>query len=135
MSDLARTRRWTRKEYDRLIEIGFLDEDEPVELVGGQLIVAEPKGTGHSVGMELRARSTPRPRSDDLARGRAGGIDLRHRPPALSAWPVAGLRPRPLADPDGEDAVQSPGFRRTTAPFGRHDLAYRNAGAISAMNR
>jgi len=39
MSDLVRTRRWTRKEYDRLIEIGFFDEDEPIELVGGRLIV------------------------------------------------------------------------------------------------
>jgi len=57
MSDLVRTRRWTRKEYDRLIEIGFLDEDEPVELVGGQLIVAEPKGTGHSVAIELAAEA------------------------------------------------------------------------------
>ena len=57
MSDLVRTRRWTRTEYDRLIEIGFLDEDEPVELVGGQLIVAEPKGTGHSVAIELAAEA------------------------------------------------------------------------------
>ena len=57
MSDLVRIRRWTRKEYDRLIEIGFLDEDEPVELVGGQLIVAEPKGTGHSVAIELAAEA------------------------------------------------------------------------------
>ena len=60
MSDLVRTRRWTRKEYDRLIEIGFFDEDEPVELVGGQLIVAEPKGTGHSVAIELAAEALRR---------------------------------------------------------------------------
>jgi len=60
MSDLVRTRRWTRKEYDRLIEIGFFDEDEPVELVGGQLIVAEPKGTGHSVALQLAAEALRR---------------------------------------------------------------------------
>ena len=60
MSDPVRTRRWTRKEYDRLIEIGFLDEDEPVELVGGQLIVAEPKGTGHSVALQLAAEALRR---------------------------------------------------------------------------
>ena len=60
MSDLVRTRRWTRTEYDRLIEIGFLDEDEPVELVGGQLIVAEPKSTGHSVALQLAAEALRR---------------------------------------------------------------------------
>lgn len=60
MSDPVRTRRWTRQEYDRLIEIGLLNEDEPVELVGGQLIVAEPKGTGHSVALELAAEALRR---------------------------------------------------------------------------
>lgn len=40
-------RRWTRVEYDRLADLGVF-EDEPLELIGGQLIVAEPKGTHHS---------------------------------------------------------------------------------------
>ena len=34
----VRTRRWTRKEYDRLIELGILHEDEPIELVDGQMV-------------------------------------------------------------------------------------------------
>ncbi len=34
----AKTRRWTRREYDRLIDLGFLHEDEKVELLGGQII-------------------------------------------------------------------------------------------------
>jgi len=58
--DVGRTRTWTRKEYDRLIETGFFDEDEAVELVGGQLIVAEPKGTSHSVALELAAEALRR---------------------------------------------------------------------------
>ena len=41
------TRRWKRVEYDRLIECGFFKPGEPVELVGGQLIVAEPQGSRH----------------------------------------------------------------------------------------
>ena len=41
----VRTRAWTRREYDRLVSLGILHEDEPVELLDGQLIVAEPKGT------------------------------------------------------------------------------------------
>ncbi|OGK80283.1 MAG: hypothetical protein A2X52_06040 [Candidatus Rokubacteria bacterium GWC2_70_16] len=43
-----RTRRWTRAEYDRLIALGVLDEDEPVELIGGQIVVAEPQGRYHA---------------------------------------------------------------------------------------
>lgn len=48
-----RNRHWTRKEYDQLIKIGFFQEDEPIELLGGQLIVAEPKGTPHSTAIAL----------------------------------------------------------------------------------
>ena len=51
----VRTRHWTRKEYDRLVEIGLLHEDEPIELLGGQLIVAEPKGTPHTTAVGLTA--------------------------------------------------------------------------------
>ena len=38
---------WKRIEYDRLVDLGVF-EGEPLELIGGQLIVAEPKGTYHS---------------------------------------------------------------------------------------
>src|SRR6266508_4649683 len=38
----ARTRRWTRAEYERLIDIGVFRADEPLELLGGELIVSEP---------------------------------------------------------------------------------------------
>ena len=47
-------RHWTRKEYDRLGELGIFD-GEPLELIGGQLIVAEPKSTYHAVGVEMVA--------------------------------------------------------------------------------
>src|SRR5574341_1504249 len=42
-----RTHRWRRVEYERLIETGFFQPGDPVELVGGQLIVAEPQGSRH----------------------------------------------------------------------------------------
>ena len=32
-------RRWTRHEYERLIDHGFLDEDDPIELFDGLLLV------------------------------------------------------------------------------------------------
>jgi Uma2 family endonuclease len=50
-----RTRRWTRKEYDRLVELGIVHEDEPIELVGGQMIVAEPKSSPHETALGLTA--------------------------------------------------------------------------------
>src|SRR2546426_100587 len=51
----VRMRRWTRKEYDQLIEIGIFHEDEPIELIGGQLVVAEPQGTPHVTALGLTA--------------------------------------------------------------------------------
>ena len=49
----VRTRRWTRAEYDRLILEGLLDEDEPIELLDGQLVVREPESAGHSAAIWL----------------------------------------------------------------------------------
>jgi Uma2 family endonuclease len=43
-------RHWTRKEYDRVGQLGIFD-GEPLELIGGELVVAEPKGPYHSGGV------------------------------------------------------------------------------------
>jgi len=43
----VKTRRWKRIEYERLIETGFFQPGDLIELVGGQLIVAEPQGSAH----------------------------------------------------------------------------------------
>jgi Uma2 family endonuclease len=40
-------RRWKRAEYDRLVELGVF-EGEPIELIGGQLVVAEPQYPYHA---------------------------------------------------------------------------------------
>ena len=37
------SRRWTRKEYDYVVALGILQQRDPVELIGGQLIVTESK--------------------------------------------------------------------------------------------
>lgn len=52
-------RRWSRAEYDRLVDQGVF-EGEPLELIGGELIVAEPQGAYHAgsigrVGDTIRA--------------------------------------------------------------------------------
>ena len=43
----VKTRRWKRVEYERLIQTGFFHSSDPIELVGGQLIMAEPQGSRH----------------------------------------------------------------------------------------
>ena len=55
--------RWTRADYDRLVDTGVL-HGEPVELIGGHLVVAEPQGSYHAsrigaVGDALRAVLPP----------------------------------------------------------------------------
>ena len=43
----VKTHHWSRAEYDRLIEVGFFQPRDPIELIGGQLVVAEPQGSYH----------------------------------------------------------------------------------------
>jgi Uma2 family endonuclease len=45
-------RRWKRVEYERLVDLGLFEGD-PVELIGGQLIVAEPKGSDHAAAVDM----------------------------------------------------------------------------------
>lgn len=53
----TRTRRWTRVEYERLIELGILRPGEPLELIGGELIVAEPQGAEHYTAIRKSGRA------------------------------------------------------------------------------
>jgi len=45
-------KRWRRVEYQRLVDVGAFDR-EPLELIGGQLIVAEPKGSQHAAAVDM----------------------------------------------------------------------------------
>jgi len=42
------TRRWTRVEYERLIELGVFQPEERLELIDGLLVVREPQGSRHA---------------------------------------------------------------------------------------
>ena len=53
----SRTRRFTRAEYDRLIELGVFQPDEDIELIGGELIVAEPQGAPHYTAIRKTAKA------------------------------------------------------------------------------
>jgi len=48
-----RTRRWTRAEYGRLIEMGMFQPGERLELLAGNLVVREPQGDPHTLAVEL----------------------------------------------------------------------------------
>jgi Uma2 family endonuclease len=47
-----RTRRWTRAEYDHLIDKRMFRPDERLELLAGQLVVREPQGDPHALAIE-----------------------------------------------------------------------------------
>ncbi len=53
MSISVHSRRWTRAEYETLIDKGVFHPDERVELVGGELMVREPQGSRHAVAATL----------------------------------------------------------------------------------
>jgi Uma2 family endonuclease len=48
-----RFRRWSRIEYERLVECGFFQPGDRIELIGGQLIVAEPQNSPHATAVGL----------------------------------------------------------------------------------
>jgi Uma2 family endonuclease len=52
--------RWTRREYARLIDQGFLDEDDPIELLDGLLLVKEPQSSPHRTAVLLVAKTLER---------------------------------------------------------------------------
>jgi Uma2 family endonuclease len=43
-----RVRRWSRVEYERLIELGVFQSGERLELLDGALVVREPQGSRHA---------------------------------------------------------------------------------------
>jgi Uma2 family endonuclease len=46
------SKRWQSVEYQRLVDVGVF-EGEPLELIGGQLIVAEPQGSPHATAVGM----------------------------------------------------------------------------------
>jgi Uma2 family endonuclease len=46
-------RRWTRAEYDRMVEVGLLGEDDRVELIDGEILTMTPQDSLHSTAITL----------------------------------------------------------------------------------
>lgn len=47
-SPVIQTRRWSRKEYDRLAEAGILDPSERVQLIEGDIVTMTPQNSPHA---------------------------------------------------------------------------------------
>lgn len=54
------TRKWTRLEYDRLVEAEILGPEDRIELLGGQMIVKEPQHSPHATAIQLVQRTLDR---------------------------------------------------------------------------
>jgi len=52
--------RWSRHEYGQLIDHGLLDEDDPVELLDGLLLVKEPQHSPHRTAVLLVVKALER---------------------------------------------------------------------------
>jgi len=52
--------RWSRRDYARMIDRGILDEDEPIELLDGLLLVKEPQSSLHRTAVLLVAAALER---------------------------------------------------------------------------
>jgi Uma2 family endonuclease len=53
MKTVIPVRRWTRLEYERLVEQDFFGPDDRLELIDGTLIVKEPQKSGHFTAVAL----------------------------------------------------------------------------------
>jgi Uma2 family endonuclease len=58
--DRPRLHRWSRGEYAQLIDHGILDEDDPVELLDGLLLVKEPQRSPHRTAVLLTEKALER---------------------------------------------------------------------------
>lgn len=57
--------RWTRAQYERMIEAGVLGEDDRVELIEGEIVAMSPQGSRHAAAIRLIQRALRAAYADD----------------------------------------------------------------------
>jgi Uma2 family endonuclease len=57
---IAQAKRFTLDEYHKLVELGFLHEDDHIELIKGELIQMVSKGTAHETCLRNLLRELPK---------------------------------------------------------------------------
>jgi Uma2 family endonuclease len=95
-----RTRRWTRVEYERLIELGVFQPGERLELLDGLLVVREPQGSRHAAAIRRSDRVDHEHKASRYARAGIADywiVDLAHEalevhrdPEASPGTPIPG---------------------------------------------
>ncbi len=45
--------KWTRRDYEKMVEVGLLDEDDRCELIEGEIYAMSPQSTRHAVAVGL----------------------------------------------------------------------------------
>src|SRR3989475_13117830 len=121
----TRPRPFTRAEYERLIDLGVFQPGEDIELVGGELMVAEPQGALHytairktakaleaafGLGWEVRTEgpiglddeSEPEP---DVAVGPGAPEDYAHAHPSRAALTVEVAEASPALDRERQGSL------------------------------
>jgi Uma2 family endonuclease len=58
--ELSSLHRWSRREYGQMIDHGLLDEDDPLELLDGLILVKEPQHSPHRTAVLLAAKALER---------------------------------------------------------------------------
>jgi Uma2 family endonuclease len=66
-------RRWTRQEYDRMIDAGVLTTDDHVELIDGEIVTMTPQKSRHATAVRLADTA--------LRRAFGDGVDVRSQLP------------------------------------------------------
>ena len=125
-------RRFTVDEVNRMVEDGILDEDEPVELLDGELVVVSPQGPPHAALLaELHLRLT------DAYRGMAhvrAQLPLDARPYSLPEPDLAVVRglARDFRDrhPNGGDVFLAVEIARTSYAIDRKKASLYGAGGV-----
>jgi Uma2 family endonuclease len=81
-AERPRLHRWSRREYARMIDHGILDEDDPIELLDGLLLVKEPQSSLHRTAVLLVAKALERAFGDGWFVQTQGpiGLDRRSEP-------------------------------------------------------
>ena len=51
------TRKWTRPEYDRLVECQIFTSEDRIELLGGEMVVKEPQHSPHAASVHMTAEA------------------------------------------------------------------------------
>jgi hypothetical protein len=91
MTEAPPTKHWTRVEYERLIDEGVFGPEDRIQLLAGALVVREPQGGPHAMGIRMAEEA--------LRRVFATGWDVRGRLPVARYASVVTLRAGDVVTP------------------------------------